>query len=93
MAGPKHRPKYKGAHLSSGTIDMRMNNGKNPENTGQPAPEVSQQQWDMFKRICTVAHGDPQAIRQICHLMGISDIDLIKLKIYRRRAKIPHRKG
>lgn len=88
----KHRPKYRGAHLKDGSIDMRLNNGKNPENTEQPAPEVSLQRWEMFRRICTVTQGDPVAIREVCHLMGISDLDLYKLRIYRRRAKLRHQK-
>lgn len=91
MAASKYRQKYQGPHLKTGSMDMRVNNGKNPENTGQPDPETSFQQWEMFKRICTVAHGDPEAILKICYLMGLSKHDLVKLKIYRRRARMFHR--
>lgn len=71
--------------LAHGSLAMRLNHRLVGE---MPSAEVSEQRWQLFKRICTVAHEDPEAVWQICELMGLTSRDLAKLKIYVRRRKI-----
>lgn len=77
--------------VTEGTLDMRINQHYLRKN--MPSEEDSAQRWDLFTRLCTVLEADAGLIWQAWQAMGYDDRDLVNLKVYRRRSKLPKAKG
>ena len=78
-------PHFGPAQNSAGSLDMRLNQygiGK------LPPPEESERQWQLFKKLCTVAHEDQEAVWRYWQILGYTKRDLAKLQVYLRRKRL-----